>query len=193
MLNEEAKNDLDSAQATGASETLNKETEQEVTTKGNWREVFRTAFERARRQQKPAGRRQELGRDKSKALFLLVGGGAALLLLFFGIFSSPKKRTPLPGETPRGQASLGRKITPGTENTDPTKTVIPMLSADVHSSDPTLAGRVTPEDVGRTSRTATVTSSAPMKPSAAKTRCPRDYALGKVDFSDCASRKPPSV
>jgi hypothetical protein len=31
MLNEEAKNDLDSAQATGASETLNEETEQEVT------------------------------------------------------------------------------------------------------------------------------------------------------------------
>ena len=184
MLNEEAKNNLDSAQATGASETLNEEPEREKTGKGNWREVFRTAFERARRQQKPAAGRQELGRDKSKALFLLVGAGVALLLLFFGIFSSPKKRTPLPGETPRGQASLGRKITPGQENSDPTKTVTPMLSADVRSSDPAVAGRVTPEDVGRTSRTGTLTSSALTKPSAAKTSYPQDYALGKVDFSD---------
>ena len=166
------------------AETLNEEPEREETGKGNWREVFRTAFERARRQQKPAAGRQELGRDKSKALFLLVGAGVALLLLFFGIFSSPKKRIPLPGETPRGQASLGRKVTPGQENTDPSKAVTPMLSADVRSNDPALAGRVTPEDVGRTSRTGTVTSPALTKPSAAKTGYPQDYALGKVDFSD---------
>ena len=184
MLNEEAKNNLDSERANGASEALNEETEREETGKGNWREVFRTAFERARRQQKPVAGRQELSRDKSKALFLLVGASVALLLLFFGIFSSPQKRTPLPGETPRGQASLGRKVTPGQENTDPSKAVTPMLSADVRSSDPTLAGRVTPEDVGRTSRTGTVTSPALTKPSAAKTNYPQDYALGKVDFSD---------
>jgi hypothetical protein len=184
MLDEEAKNNLDSAQATGVSETLNEEPEREETGKGNWREVFRTAFERARRQQKPAAGRQELGRDKSKALFLLVGAGVALLLLFFCIFSSPKKRTPLPGETPRGQASLGRKITPGQEDNDPTKTVTPLLSANVRSSDPVLADRVTPEDVGRTSRTGTATSPALTKPSAAKTNYHQDYALGKVDFSD---------
>lgn len=185
MLNEEAKNNLDSAQATGAAaETLNEEPEGEETGKGNWREVFRTAFERARRQQKPVAARQELGRDKSKALFLLVGAGVALLLLFFGVFSSPQKRTPLPGETSRGQASLGRKVTPGQENTDPSKAVTPMLSADVRSNDPALAGRITPEDVGRTSRTGTATSPALTKPSAAKTGYPQDYALGKVDFSD---------
>jgi len=184
MLNEEAENNLDSAQATGASETLNEVPEREETRKGNWREVFRTAFERARRQQKPAAGRQELGRDKSKALFLLVGAGVALLLLFFGVFSSPKKRTPLPGETPRGQASLGRTVTPGQENNDPMKTVTPLLSADVRSSDPSLAGRITPEDVGRTSRTGTVTSAALRKPSAAKTSYSQNYALGKVDFSD---------
>ena len=184
MLNEEAKNNLDSAQATGATETLNEELEPEETSKGNWREVFRTAFERARRQQKPAAGRQELGRDKSKALFLLVGAGVALLLLFFGIFSSPKSRSPLPGENPRGQASLGRKVTPGQENNDPSKAVTPMLSADVRSSDPTLAGVVTPEDVGRTSRTGTLNAPALTKPSAGKTGYPQDYALRNVDFSD---------
>ena len=184
MLNNEAKKDLDAAQATGASETLNEKPEQEETRKGNWREVFRTAFDRARRQQKPAEGRQELGRDKSKSLVLLVGAGVALLLLFFGIFSSPKKRIPLPGETPRGQASLGRKVTPGQENNDPSKTVTPMLSADVRSTDPALTGRVTPEDVGRTSRTGTVASPAITNPSATKANYPQDYALGKVDFSD---------
>jgi len=149
----------------------------------NWREIFRTAFDKARRQQKPVSGRQELGRDKSKSLFLLVGVCVALLLLFFGVFSSPNKRSPLPGENPRGQPSLGRKITPGQENTDPTKAVTPMLSADVRSTDPALGGQVTPEDVGRTSRTGT----PPTRPPAAiRAANPQDYALNKVDFSDPA-------
>jgi len=113
-----------------------------------------------------------------------VGTGVALLLLFFGIFSSPKKRAPLPGETPRGQANLGRKVTPGQENNDPAKTVTPMLSADVRSGEPALAGRVTPADVGNTSRTATVTSPSLAKPSPAKSAYPEKYSLRKVDFSD---------
>jgi type IV secretory pathway VirB10-like protein len=184
MLTDGAKDNLDSAQAISASEARKEEPEREGISKGNWREVFGTAFERARRQQKPPAGRQELGRDKSKALLLLVGAAVVLLLLFFGIFSSPKKRTPLPGETLRGQASLGRKVTPGQEGSDPKKTVTPMLSADPRSADPALAGRVTPEDVGRTSRTGTVTSPAPTKPSPAKIGNPQDYALGKVDFSD---------
>ena len=45
----------------------------------------------------------------------------ALLLLFLGIFSRPKQKISLPGENPRGEASLGRKVTPGQENSDPTK------------------------------------------------------------------------
>src|SRR5215469_14081236 len=91
MPNKEAKINLDPAQATGVSEIPTEETEQEETRKGNWREVFRTAFERARRQQKPAAGRQELGRDKSKAFFLLVAIVVAVLLLFFGIFSTPQE------------------------------------------------------------------------------------------------------
>jgi Flp pilus assembly protein TadB len=94
MVNEEPKNNLNTQ--TGGVSQLEEESEQEETRKGNWREVFRTAFERARRQQKPAAGRQELGRDKSKAFVLLAGTGVALLLLFFSVFSSPKKRTPLP-------------------------------------------------------------------------------------------------
>ena len=154
----------------------------EETGSGSWREAFRVALDKARRQQKPTVSRQELGRDKSKALFVLAGVGVAILLLFFGVFSHPKKNAPLYGENSHGQASLGRKVTPGQENVDPTKAATPMLSADVRSSDPVLDGLVTPEDIGRTSRA----TMAP-KPAArmeSKPASMQDYALSKVDFSD---------
>ena len=154
----------------------------EETGSESWHEAFRVALDKARRQQKPTVSRQELGRDKSKSLFVLAGVSVAILLLFFGVFSHPKKNAPLPGENPRGQASLGRKVTPGQENIDPTKAATPMLSADVRSSDPALDGLVTPEDIGRTSRTAMAPKPAAMMES--KPASVQDYALSKVDFSD---------
>jgi type IV secretory pathway VirB10-like protein len=184
MLNDETKKDLNAAAEAVVPEVLTEDHELEKTGKTDWRKAFRTAFEGARQQQKPAQGRQELGRDKSKALFLLVGAAVALLLLFFGIFSSPKKRTQLPGETPRGQASLGRKVTSGQENNDPSKAVTPMLSADVRSTDSGLSGQVTPEDVGRTARTAGISAPPVTNPPVAKPLSPKDYALNKVDFSD---------
>ena len=98
--------------------TGNEGPESEETRSGNWREAFRVALDKARRQQKHTVSRQELGRDKSKSLFLLAA----------------------------------------------------------------LDGQLTPEDIGRTSRTAM----AP-KPAAATETKPapsQDYALSKVDFSD---------
>ena len=69
---------------------------------------FRAYLDSAQRSQNPVASRRELGRDKSKSLFVLVGASVALLLLFFGVFSSPKNRGPLPGETAR---EWGRPIT----------------------------------------------------------------------------------
>ncbi len=161
----------------------NDEPEQEDSSKRGWRESFRVAFDRARKQQKPIENRQELSRDKSKSFFVLAAVAVVLLLVFFGVFSSPKKRTPLPGETPRGQASLGRKTTPGQDAADAGKNVAPMLSADVRSADPSLAGQVTPEDVGRTSRNGYLPPQS-IHAGKAQTGIPQDYALGKVDFSD---------
>ena len=182
MLTEETNKELKTAPANPEAEIANEESAPEETGKGNWREAFLSAFQTARRQQKPAESRQELGRDKSKSLFLLVGVCVALLLLFLGIFSRPKQKMSLPGENPRGEASLGRKVTPGQENSDPTKSATPMLSADVRSPDPALAGQLTPEDIGRTSRTGMVPR--PTAATAATTKPPQDYALSKVDFSD---------
>ena len=185
MLNDDANKDLTAVPGSGGQEIPSEEAiAPEEAGNRNWREAFRTALDTARRQKKPVDSRQELGRDKSKSLFLLVGVGVALLLLFFGVFSSPKKRTPLPGENLHGQASLGRKVTPGQETRDPTKTVTPMLSADVRSADPALAGQVTPEDIGRTSRTGAAPMLPPATTSTAKTNNRQDYALNKVDFSD---------
>jgi type IV secretory pathway VirB10-like protein len=187
MRNDEANKDLNVVDGNSQPPVTNlahEEPDAEEAAKGGWRETFRTAFDRARRQQRPAESRQELSRDKSKSLMVLAGVAVALLLAFFGLFSSPKKRISLPGETPRGQASLGRNITPGQENNDLGKTVVPMLSADVRSSDPALAGQVTPEDVGRTSRTGYATPPTSINPAAGKTNPPPDYALSRVDFSD---------
>ena len=181
MLTEETNKEQNTTPTTPEADPASEELTPEEAGKGTWREAFRTAFDGARRQQKPDSR-QELGRDKSKSLFLLVGVCVAVLLLFFGVFSHPKKNIALPGENPRGEASLGRKVTPGQENSDPTKAATPMLSADVRSSDPALAGQLTPEDIGRTSR-----SGMAPKPAAAAqatTKPAQDYALSKVDFSD---------
>jgi len=182
MLSEETNKKLNTAPTPPEAEIANEESTPEETRKGNWREAFRTAFDKARRQQKPTESRQELGRDKSKSLFLLIGVCVAVLLLFFGVFSHPKSKVALPGENPHGDASLGRKVTPGQENIDPTKSATPMLSADVRSTDPALAGQLTPEDIDRTSRTGM--APRPTVPTAAATKPPQDYALSKVDFSD---------
>ena len=150
----------------------------------------RALLDSARRSQTPIASRRELGRDKSKSLFVLVGASVALLLLFFGVFSNPKNRGPLPGETARGGPSLGRKVAPGKEQTDPTKTVTPLLSADVNRGDVGSGSQVTPEEVGGTSPRYNGTPRLPArnaaaeKPSAGRARGSGEYALKNVDFSD---------
>jgi type IV secretory pathway VirB10-like protein len=151
---------------------------------------FRALLDSAQRSQNPVASRRELGRDKSKSLFVLVGASVALLLLFFGVFSSPKNRGPLPGETARGP-SLGRKVAPGLEQNDPAKAVTPLLSADVNRGDVGSGSQVTPEEVGGTSPRYNGTPRLPAgspaaleKPSPGRARGSGEYALKNVDFSD---------
>src|SRR5690348_10315707 len=113
-----------------------------------WREAFRQAFDKARREQRPASRR-ELGRDRSRSLFLLAGAGLAVLLLFFGLFSSSttKKRA---NDTPPHTPDLGRRINPEQARTGQTGSATPLLSAQARQPDVAADQNVTPEDVGRT-------------------------------------------
>jgi type IV secretory pathway VirB10-like protein len=152
---------------------------------------FRALLDSAQRSQNPVASRRDLGRDKSKSLFVLLGASVALLLLFFGLFSSPKNRGSLPGETARGSPSLGRKGAPGQEQSDPAKTVIPLLSADVNRGDVGSGSQVTAEEVGGTSPRYSGTPRLPNgnaahleKPSPSKPRGSSEYALKNVDFSD---------
>ena len=160
---------------------------------GGWRDTFRSALDRGRKQQKARESRQELGRDRTKALIVLVAVGVVLLLLFFGLFSSPNKPPRLLGENSHGRPSLGQKVTPGQETNDPSKAVTPMLSANVRANDPTIGGQVTPEDIDRTSRTGHTAKPSPASRAGSE---PQDYALSRVDFSDPLAGKsttPPAV
>jgi type IV secretory pathway VirB10-like protein len=153
-------------------------------------QTLRDLLEKTSRNQQGAPSRRELSRDKSKSFLLLAGATIALLLIFLCVFSSPRTRTPLPGETARGAPSLGRKTVPGQEQNDAAKTVTPMLNADVREGDNGSGSQVTPQDVGGTSprynqfRQAAVNGAALEKPPAGKPANSEAYALKNVDFSD---------
>jgi hypothetical protein len=149
------------------------------------REIFHQAFDKARRQQQPVTSRRELGRDRSRSLFLLLGAAVGVLLLFLGVFSSPNKEK-RPEETRRvGTPNLGRKVTPGQEAAQ-SGSATPLLNADPSSTDTPASQGVTPEDVSKTARPAQPSEGA--KP---KVKDPEQYALGRIDFSDPALEQQP--
>ena len=156
MHNDETNNDLNATAETGGAcfgERWNEEPEHRgdpQRTHGEKLSAQPLTGHGDNRNQWSTGR--SLSRDKSKSLFVLVGVAVVLLLVFFGLFSSPKKRTPLPGRTPRPSQSGTKGDSGSGKPAILARTVAPMLSADVRSSDPATAGQVTPEDVGRTSR-----------------------------------------
>src|SRR5579862_5686758 len=152
-------------------------------------QILRTLLEKTHRNQQGAPSRRELSRDKSKSFLLLAGATIALVLIFLGVFSSPKTRAPLPGETARGAPGLGRKTTPGQEQNDAAKTVTPMLNADVREGDNGSGSQVTPQDVGGTSPRynqfrQSANGAALEKPPEGKPANSEAYALKNVDFSD---------
>lgn len=149
------------------------------------REIFRQAFDKARREQQPVASRRELGRDRSRSLFLLVGAAVAILLLFLGVYSSPNKVKRPEDARRAGTPNLGRKVTPGQEATQ-NGSVTPLLSADTASNVPPLSQDVTPEDISKTARP--TQPSQDIKP---KVRNSEQYALGRIDFSDPALAQQP--
>ncbi len=155
----------------------------------SFREIFRNALNRARREHKPVTSRKELSRDKSKSMFLLAGVAVALLLVFLGVFSAPKK-TSLPSERRNGP-NLGRKLTPGQEEMGQGKSATPLLDASQQPGETAPGNPVTAEDVGRTSRSGDgsmlqAAVAAPEKPSPGKPKDSQQYELKGIDFSDPA-------
>ncbi len=149
------------------------------------REIFRQAFDKARREQQPVASRRELGRDRSRSLFLLLGAAVAILLLFLGVFSSPNKEKKSDETRRAGAPNLGRKVTPGQEEAQ-SGSVTPLLNADTASNVTPLSQDVTPEDVSKTAR-----PSQPSERTKPKGTNPEQYALGRIDFSDPALAQQP--
>jgi hypothetical protein len=155
------------------------------------REIFRQAFDKARREQQPLASKRELGRDRSRSLFLVVGAAVAILLLFFGVFSSPKNAKKLEETRRVGTPNLGRKVTPGQEIAQ-NGSVTPLLSADPSSGVQPLSQEVTPEDVSKTARPPQ--PNVPMRPPQGikpDMKAAEQYALGRIDFSDPALAQQP--
>src|SRR6266478_6410860 len=182
MAEENEKKTTEAPEASPAEEPLIDETK--VSSRPGWREIFRQAFDKARREHQVTNRR-ELGRDRSRSLFLLAGAAIAVLLVFLGVFSSSNTARKSTDARRVGAPDLGRRETPGQQATDQTGSVTPLLNAQTGQPEAPGSQGVTPEDVGRTARPAQPAIGVHPKSSTTPvTKNAGPYSLGKIDFSD---------
>src|SRR5690348_5199021 len=184
MAEENEKKTTGDPEAGPAEEPLIDETI--VSSRPGWREIFRQAFDKARREHQVTNRR-ELGRDRSRSLFLLAGAAIAVLLLFLGVFSSSNtKKTTSP--RPLGTPDLGRRATQVQQRSGQSGSVTPLLNAQTSPAEIAPEQDVTPEEIGRTARlTQSVIPSTPTP--VINPGTPGRYALGRISFSDTAQRE----
>ncbi len=145
-----------------------------------------------------SGGRRDLGKDKSKSLYVLVAAGIAVILFLLMYLSSPQK--PNQGQAPshRGKPDLGQRTTPGQAQKQ-AGSAVPLLNADTSDQQPERGGQVTPEDINRmshansqsviakpnsTANTLVPPEEATGKASGAKNPNSQQYVLGRIDFSD---------
>lgn len=187
MAEENEKQTSDAPEVGAAEEPLIDETD--ASARPGWREIFRQAFDKARREHQLTDRR-ELGRDRSRSLFLLAGAAIAVLLLFLGVFSSPNSTRKPASARPPGTPDLGQRLTPGQQAAEQTGSVTPLLNAQTGRLEVSGGQGVTPEDVDKTARPIQPSIGAQPKSLASPVaRNAGPYALGKIDFSDGAMRQ----
>src|SRR5258707_10341197 len=182
MAEENEKKTTGNPEASPVEEPLIDETK--VSSRPGWREIFRQAFDKARREQQVTNRR-ELGRVRSRSLFLLAGAAIAVLLVFLGVFSSSNTARKSTDARRVGAPDLGRRETPGQQASDQTGSVTPLLNAQTGQPEAPGSQGVTPEDVGRTARPAQ--PAIGVHPKSSTTPVPKNVgpsALGKIVFSD---------
>lgn len=121
-------------------------------------------------QQDGPGPRQELAKDRTRPLALLIGGTVGAVLLFIGVFSTP---TAPPTQQPSGHAApnLGRGAAPGQPST-PRTSVTPLLNADVASSDGN-SDQLSAADIQGTSRRASADDTSHSPETSTVARVPR--------------------
>src|SRR5579863_2378574 len=165
---------------TGDNEPTEQNLGAETEGRSAWREIFREAFNKARRENRPINR-SGLGRDHSRSLILLAGAAIAVLLLFLMVFSSPNRQDKRLRSTP----NLGQRSVPGEQTPGRTGSSTPLLNAQMGPPEGGDAGDVTARDVNNTAR---LIRSSPSSPSESARPLPagakRRYALGQIDLSD---------
>jgi hypothetical protein len=147
-----------------------------------WRGLLRQALDKTRQEQ-PATNRRELGRDRTRTLFILVAAVITVLLFFLGVFSSPNRNKGRAIGRP-GVPDLGKRITPGQQAASADGSVTPLLNAQNGNSENQDRDSVTAEEVGRTAH--------PSRPRTSSTTAPKNpgpYALGRIDFSDPVAKE----
>jgi hypothetical protein len=92
--------------------------------------------------------RQELAKDRTRSLALLIGGTVAAVLLFIGVFSTPT----IPSRETSGRSvpNLGRGNTPNASNQS-RSSVTPLLNADIATNDAN-SDQVSAADIQGTSK-----------------------------------------
>ena len=160
--------------------------------------IFRQAFEKAKRQERPANR-SGLGRDRSRSMLLLGAAGIVLLLLFFMVFSSPNRSQKQMNAKARGAADLGRRTTPG-EASSQAGSSTPLMNAQATHSDEEDAKEITATDVNNTAKP--VQASVPVRPNTSvpiqqpkgipAAAAEHPYALGQINVADLPVREHPA-
>ncbi|MGB6875412.1 MAG: hypothetical protein WBD87_05205 [Candidatus Acidiferrales bacterium] len=182
---EEAKSNKNSADESETPEQLLlAETEE----RSGWREIFREAFDKARRDHRPANRNR-LSRDHSRSLFLLAGAAITVLLLFLVVFSSPNRRR-LGDVGWRGTPNLGQRPTSGQQTSGQIGSTTPLLNAQTETPQTGDAKEVTARDVNNTARP--IESSFSNRAQFARrsvTDTNGPYALGQINLSDIDARE----
>ena len=154
----------------------------EEDTGNGWRETFRLAFEKARRDGRPTNR-TALARDHSRSLWLLAMAAVVVVLLFFAVFSSPNRprtsaRFRQPGTPNLGQPSQHAQPREGLPGS-----VTPLLNAQ-NAQGEASDNNVSAADVDRTARPTPSYSIRPSEPSITmQTKRAGTHTLGQIDFS----------
>lgn len=159
------------------------------------KEIFRQAFDKAKRQDAPANR-SGLGRDRSRSMLLLGLAAVVVVLLFFMVFSSPNHPQKQLSTKASGSADLGRRTTPG-QNQDQAGSSTPLMNAQPTHPDEGDGKQITATDVNNTAKP--VQETVPVRPNlsvpigqpkgvpAAAAEHP--YALGEIDVADLPVRE----
>lgn len=159
------------------------------------KEIFRQAFDKAKRQDQPTNR-SGLGRDRSRSMLLLGVAAVVVLLLFFMVFSSPNHPQKSVNAKVAGSADLGRRTTPG-QNQNQVGSSTPLMNAQPAPPDQGDGKQITASDVNNTAKP--VPQPAPTRLSSSVSvqqakgipaqPAEHPYALGQIDIADLPVRE----